>query len=69
MAVATFPSIQPLIATHSTEDDKGGTTDRLSSDVREHGNPAVPGHPGDLKNCDLTATEAKLLGVMYASDD
>ena len=50
-------------------DAKTVTTDRLSSDVREHGNPEVPGNPDDLKNCDLTAIEEKLLGVMYASDD
>ena len=42
---------------------------RTASDVREQGNPAAPGHPGDLKNCDLTAMVEKLLGVMYATDD
>ena len=37
--------------------------------VREFGNPAVPGHPGDLKSCDLAAMEDKLMGVFYAADE
>ena len=37
--------------------------------MRENGNPAAPGHPEDLENFDLTATEEKLLGVIYATDD
>ena len=43
--------------------------ERPASDVRISGNPAAPGHPDDLKNCDLTALEDKLLGVIYATDD
>ena len=43
--------------------------ERPASDVRANGNPAAPGHHGDLKNCDLTAREDKLLGVIYATDD
>ena len=42
---------------------------RPASDVRLNGNPAAPGHPGDLKNCDLAAMGDKLLGVLYAADD
>ena len=43
--------------------------ERPASDVRLNGNPAAPGRPDDLKNCDLTAMEDKLLGVLYATDD
>ena len=43
--------------------------ERPASDVRLNGNPAAPGHPGDLKNCDLAAMGDKLLGVIYATDD
>ena len=43
--------------------------DGISERTREWGNAAAPGHPGDLKNCDLAVTEEKLLGVLYATDE
>ena len=66
---ATFPLFQ--LSQEGIEVTRSMDTarPRTASDVREQGNPAAPGHPDDLENCDLTAMEEKLLGVMYATDD
>ena len=55
----------------STREDEvqNAPMERRSEDVRGHGNPAAPHRPGDLKQCDLTALEDKLIGVLYATDD
>lgn len=41
---------------------------RTSEDVRRDGNPAAPGHPDDLQDCDLTDMAEKLIGAIYAED-
>ena len=69
MAVATCPSNHPGTVSQSTLTEEVCTTHAVASYVREHGNPAIPGHPDDLKDCDLTAMGEKLLGVLYATDD
>ena len=69
MAVATFPSTHPGPTSRRAPLGELCPTSELACHIREHGNPAIPGHPDDLGNCDLTATEEKLLGVMYATDD
>ena len=69
MEEATFPLFQPSREGIEVTRSMAPFHPRTASDVREHGNPAAPGHPDDLKNCDLAAMEEKLLGVMYATDD
>ena len=42
--------------------------DRSTEDVRQSGNPDAPLPPDDLRECDLTALEEKLVHAMYADD-
>ena len=45
------------------------TIDRMSAEgVRRGGNPAAPGHPGDMQEFDLATLVGKLIDVMYADD-
>ena len=69
MEEATCPLFQPSQEGIDVTRSMDTVHPRTASDVREHGNPAAPGHPGDMKNCDLAAMEEMLLGVMYATDD
>ena len=69
MAVATCPSKHLGTVSRSTLTEEVCTPPAVASYVREHGNPATPGRPDDLKDCDLTTMEEKLLGVLYATDD
>ena len=69
MEEAIFPLLQPSQEGIEVTRSMDAGHPRTAIDVREHGSPEAPGHPDDLKNCDLAAMEEKLLGVMYATDD
>ena len=69
MMVATCPSNRPGAVSRSALTEEVCTTPAVARYVREHGNPATPGRPGDLKDCDLTTMVGKLLGVLYATYD
>ena len=69
MGGAPCSSIPPTWEAEECYPEPQRTTERSAAEVREYGNPATPGRPDDLGNCDLADMEDKLLGVIYATDD
>ena len=69
MVVSTCSSTRPGPKPRRSPLGELCPTSESAFHIREHGNPAIPGHPDDLKNCDITATDGKLLGSMSANGD